>query len=148
MGSSSSQAIWLVHILFEQRDFFFFNCVKVAGSQYRSGFGNLSISIFPVVGASKTKLECLAVPGKVGVSRCFLSLLINKFPGLPLCLSVEEINFKTKEHHELFFKHFQETNVLGFKGPRKMSVIIPGMNMDHERVSIRPRNVSHAISQC
>ncbi|XP_075043714.1 tubby protein homolog isoform X5 [Mixophyes fleayi] len=35
-----------------------------------------------------------------------------------------------------------ETNVLGFKGPRKMSVIIPGMNMDHERVSIRPRNVS------
>uniref|UniRef100_A0A8D2L6E2 TUB bipartite transcription factor n=1 Tax=Varanus komodoensis TaxID=61221 RepID=A0A8D2L6E2_VARKO len=35
-----------------------------------------------------------------------------------------------------------ETNVLGFRGPRKMSVIIPGMNMDHERVSIRPRNVS------
>ncbi|XP_035275762.1 tubby protein homolog isoform X2 [Anguilla anguilla] len=33
-----------------------------------------------------------------------------------------------------------ETNVLGFKGPRKMSVIIPGMNMEHERVSIRPRN--------
>ncbi|XP_056608062.1 tubby protein homolog isoform X4 [Triplophysa dalaica] len=33
-----------------------------------------------------------------------------------------------------------ETNVLGFKGPRKMSVIIPGMSMDHERVSIRPRN--------
>ncbi|XP_069079785.1 tubby protein homolog isoform X1 [Pleurodeles waltl] len=33
-----------------------------------------------------------------------------------------------------------ETNVLGFKGPRKMSVIIPGMNMDHERVSIRPHN--------
>nr|XP_056707464.1 tubby protein homolog isoform X4 [Euleptes europaea] len=34
----------------------------------------------------------------------------------------------------------KETNVLGFKGPRKMSVVIPGMNMDHERVSIRPRN--------
>ncbi|XP_023662835.2 tubby protein homolog isoform X2 [Paramormyrops kingsleyae] len=33
-----------------------------------------------------------------------------------------------------------ETNVLGFKGPRKMSVIIPGMNMDHERVSVRPCN--------
>ncbi|XP_055505872.1 tubby protein homolog isoform X3 [Leucoraja erinacea] len=37
-----------------------------------------------------------------------------------------------------------ETNVLGFKGPRKMSVIIPGMNMDHERVCIQPRNVSWA----
>ncbi|KAK2163920.1 hypothetical protein LSH36_72g06041 [Paralvinella palmiformis] len=33
-----------------------------------------------------------------------------------------------------------ETNVLGFKGPRKMSVIIPGMNLDHERVEIRPRS--------
>ncbi|XP_018608279.1 tubby protein homolog isoform X1 [Scleropages formosus] len=33
-----------------------------------------------------------------------------------------------------------ETNVLGFKGPRKMIVIIPGMNMDHERVSLRPQN--------
>ncbi|CAN8199913.1 unnamed protein product [Coccothraustes coccothraustes] len=33
-----------------------------------------------------------------------------------------------------------ETNVLGFKGPRKMTVIIPGMNADCERVPIRPRN--------
>lgn len=40
------------------------------------------------------------------------------------------------------FSVSQETNVLGFKGPRKMSVIVPGMNMVHERVSIRPRNVS------
>ncbi|XP_029977506.1 tubby protein isoform X3 [Sphaeramia orbicularis] len=38
-----------------------------------------------------------------------------------------------------------ETNVLGFKGPRKMSVIIPGMNMDHERVSIRPRNEHESL---
>ncbi|OCT73134.1 tubby protein homolog [Xenopus laevis] len=33
-----------------------------------------------------------------------------------------------------------ETNVLGFKGPRKMTVIIPSMNMEGERESIRPRN--------
>ncbi|XP_053547028.1 tubby protein homolog [Bombina bombina] len=33
-----------------------------------------------------------------------------------------------------------ETNVLGFRGPRKMTIIIPGMNMDSERVTIRPRN--------
>ncbi|TRY68182.1 hypothetical protein DNTS_016564 [Danionella cerebrum] len=31
-----------------------------------------------------------------------------------------------------------ETNVLGFKGPRKMTVIIPGMNMSFERVPVRP----------
>ena len=38
----------------------------------------------------------------------------------------------------------QETNVLGFRGPRRMTVIIPGMNSDNERVPIRPRNVSPA----
>lgn len=47
---------------------------------------------------------------------------------------------------DLLFSPIQETNVLGFKGPRKMSVIIPGMNMDHERVSIRPRNVRSSAS--
>jgi len=39
---------------------------------------------------------------------------------------------------------WQETNILGFKGPRKMSVIIPGMNMEHERVDFRPRTVRHS----
>ncbi|KAB1254409.1 Tubby-related protein 3 [Camelus dromedarius] len=33
-----------------------------------------------------------------------------------------------------------ETNVLGFKGPRKMSVIVPGMTMNHERIPFQPRN--------
>ncbi|KAL7371684.1 hypothetical protein ABVT39_003395 [Epinephelus coioides] len=33
-----------------------------------------------------------------------------------------------------------ETNVLGFKGPRKMTVVIPGMLENDERVSIRPKN--------
>nr|XP_046232997.1 tubby protein isoform X2 [Scatophagus argus] len=33
-----------------------------------------------------------------------------------------------------------ETNVLGFKGPRKMMVIIPGMLENDERVAIRPKN--------
>ena len=32
-----------------------------------------------------------------------------------------------------------ETNVLGFKGPRKMSVVIPGMNANHERIELRPQ---------
>jgi hypothetical protein len=30
---------------------------------------------------------------------------------------------------------------LGFKGPRKMTIIIPGMSSDHHRVEVRPRNV-------
>uniref|UniRef100_A0A3B5B848 Tubby protein-like n=1 Tax=Stegastes partitus TaxID=144197 RepID=A0A3B5B848_9TELE len=35
---------------------------------------------------------------------------------------------------------YQETNVLGFKGPRKMTVIIPGMLENDERVDIHPKN--------
>ncbi|EDL96925.1 tubby like protein 1 (predicted) [Rattus norvegicus] len=38
-----------------------------------------------------------------------------------------------------------ETNVLGFRGPRRMTVIIPGMNSDNERVPIRPRNSSDGL---
>ncbi|XP_029948164.1 tubby-related protein 1-like [Salarias fasciatus] len=33
-----------------------------------------------------------------------------------------------------------ETNVLGMKGPRRMTVVIPGMDKDNERVPLRPRN--------
>ncbi|XP_069484614.1 tubby-related protein 3 isoform X2 [Ambystoma mexicanum] len=38
-----------------------------------------------------------------------------------------------------------ETNVLGFKGPRKMTVLIPGMNMNHERIPFRPRNDNEGL---
>ncbi|CAL8318652.1 unnamed protein product [Lota lota] len=38
-----------------------------------------------------------------------------------------------------------ETNVLGFKGPRKMTVIIPGMNMNFERVAVRPSSEQESL---
>ncbi|XP_040031981.2 tubby protein homolog [Gasterosteus aculeatus] len=38
-----------------------------------------------------------------------------------------------------------ETNVLGFKGPRKMTVIIPGMLENDERVSIRPQSEAETL---
>lgn len=37
--------------------------------------------------------------------------------------------------------------MLGFKGPRKMTVIIPGMNMNFERVPVRPQNVSPSTQE-
>lgn len=37
------------------------------------------------------------------------------------------------------------TNVLGFKGPRKMTVMIPGMTGDRQRVEIRPESEHHSI---
>ncbi|XP_054641733.1 tubby-related protein 1-like isoform X4 [Dunckerocampus dactyliophorus] len=33
-----------------------------------------------------------------------------------------------------------QTNVLGMKGPRRMTVIIPGMDKNNDRVPLRPRN--------
>ncbi|CAG0882305.1 unnamed protein product [Cyprideis torosa] len=38
-----------------------------------------------------------------------------------------------------------EPNVLGFKGPRKMVVVIPGMTADQKRVEIRPLTESDGI---
>ncbi|XP_019749223.1 tubby-related protein 3 isoform X1 [Hippocampus comes] len=38
-----------------------------------------------------------------------------------------------------------ETNVLGFKGPRKMTVIIPGMNANFERVPVSPHNEQESL---
>ncbi|XP_034427352.1 tubby protein homolog [Hippoglossus hippoglossus] len=41
-----------------------------------------------------------------------------------------------------------ETNVLGFKGPRKMTVIIPGMLVNDERVSVCPKNELDTLLGC
>ncbi|EDO28462.1 predicted protein, partial [Nematostella vectensis] len=38
-----------------------------------------------------------------------------------------------------------DTNVLGFKGPRKMTVVLPGMGLDQQRVPVRPRLESETI---
>ena len=38
-----------------------------------------------------------------------------------------------------------ETNVLGFKGPRKMTVIIPAMTHDHKRIAVKPKNDSETL---
>ncbi|CAH2276368.1 tubby-related 3 isoform X1 [Pelobates cultripes] len=38
-----------------------------------------------------------------------------------------------------------ETNVLGFRGPRKMTVLIPGMNSNDERISCQPENDSESL---
>uniref|UniRef100_A0A8D0EDH2 Tubby-like protein n=1 Tax=Salvator merianae TaxID=96440 RepID=A0A8D0EDH2_SALMN len=51
---------------------------------------------------------------------------------------------KAHTRHELAAICY-ETNVLGFKGPRKMSVIIPGMNLNHQRIPIRPRNEQESL---
>ncbi|XP_011502057.1 PREDICTED: protein king tubby [Ceratosolen solmsi marchali] len=41
-----------------------------------------------------------------------------------------------------------DTNVLGFKGPRKMTVIIPGMTPDQKRVEICPRDETETLLDC
>ncbi|CAG5082985.1 Oidioi.mRNA.OKI2018_I69.PAR.g10250.t1.cds [Oikopleura dioica] len=39
-----------------------------------------------------------------------------------------------------------ETNVLGFKGPRKMTVVIPGMDLDCERLECQPTNEKETLT--
>lgn len=41
-----------------------------------------------------------------------------------------------------------ETNVLGFKGPRKMTVILPGMTQEQQRVQICPQDESETLLEC
>ncbi|GJQ84218.1 hypothetical protein Trydic_g12040 [Trypoxylus dichotomus] len=41
-----------------------------------------------------------------------------------------------------------DTNVLGFKGPRKMTVILPGMTLEHQRVTIYPQDDSEGLIEC
>ena len=36
----------------------------------------------------------------------------------------------------IIFVLLQDTNILGFKGPRNMTVILPGMTEDDQRVKI------------
>lgn len=45
---------------------------------------------------------------------------------------------------ELAAVHY-ETNVLGFKGPRKMTTIIPAMTYDHQRITIQPKHDSETL---
>lgn len=41
-----------------------------------------------------------------------------------------------------------ETNVLGFKGPRKMTIILPGMTQEHKRVIISPEDEHDGLLEC
>ncbi|XP_058136532.1 tubby-related protein 2 isoform X2 [Dasypus novemcinctus] len=38
-----------------------------------------------------------------------------------------------------------ETNVLGFRGPRKMTVIIPGIDAQNQRISVQPQNEQETL---
>ena len=38
-----------------------------------------------------------------------------------------------------------ETNVLGFKGPRKMTVVLPAMTHKHERIPVKPKGESETL---
>jgi len=41
-----------------------------------------------------------------------------------------------------------DTNVLGFKGPRKMTIVLPGMTQDHQRVKITPVDDQETLLEC
>ncbi len=51
---------------------------------------------------------------------------------------------KSNIRQELAAVHY-ETNVLGFKGPRKMMTIIPAMTYNHQRIPIQPTHDSESL---
>ena len=51
---------------------------------------------------------------------------------------------KSNLRQELAAIHY-ETNVLGFKGPRKMTTIIPALNYDHQFIAVHPTNESETL---
>ncbi|XP_050355637.1 protein king tubby [Nymphalis io] len=53
-------------------------------------------------------------------------------------------NHRDPPRHELAAVVY-DTNVLGFKGPRKMTVILPGMTPDRQRVTIAPQDDSESL---
>lgn len=52
---------------------------------------------------------------------------------------------KFLEKYSLPIHFLQDTNVLGFKGPRKMTVVLPGMTPDRQRVTIAPQDDSETL---
>ncbi|CAF4169877.1 unnamed protein product [Rotaria sp. Silwood2] len=54
-------------------------------------------------------------------------------------------NIPVEENRRELAAIVYETNILGFKGPRKMTILIPGMSSDHMRVEVRPRNESESL---
>ncbi|CAI8000147.1 Tubby protein homolog [Geodia barretti] len=51
---------------------------------------------------------------------------------------------RSATREEMALVHY-DTNVLGFKGPRKMKVVIPAMSTDKERLSVKPRKDSETL---
>ena len=66
-------------------------------------------------------------------------------------ISYRKFDFKVHNEQDLrqeLAAIIYETNVLGFKGPRKMTVILPGMNSENERVVLAPTDDSETLLEC
>uniref|UniRef100_A0A3B3VJS8 TUB like protein 3 n=2 Tax=Poecilia TaxID=8080 RepID=A0A3B3VJS8_9TELE len=61
-------------------------------------------------------------------------------PGKNLGMLLEESNTR-QELAAICY----DTNLLGFKGPRKMTVLLPGMNLNYERIPVRPQNEQETL---
>ncbi|CAF3765801.1 unnamed protein product [Rotaria sp. Silwood1] len=54
-------------------------------------------------------------------------------------------NISTEQQRQELAAIAYETNILGFKGPRRMTIIVPGMSSDHQRVEVRPKTDSESL---
>ena len=74
---------------------------------------------------------------------------------LAAIIYVRTLDMKCFSTFTFHFFTYQDTNVLGFKGPRKMTIVIPAMSIEQQRVDICPSvehegiiGKSHRILHC
>ncbi|KAJ8370380.1 hypothetical protein SKAU_G00104080 [Synaphobranchus kaupii] len=73
------------------------------------------------------------------------NLMGNKFTVFDHGLNPDKALYDLSNARQELAAIIYATNVLGFKGPRQMTVVIPGMDRKHKRVPIRARNENDGL---
>uniref|UniRef100_A0A8C9CBK9 TUB like protein 2 n=1 Tax=Phocoena sinus TaxID=42100 RepID=A0A8C9CBK9_PHOSS len=89
----------------------------------------------------------LSRDGKNFVGKVRSNVLGTKFTIFDNGVNPERKNFvpETARIREELGAVYYETNILGFRGPRKMTVIIPGIDAQNQRISVQPQNEQESL---
>uniref|UniRef100_UPI00358E1092 tubby protein homolog n=1 Tax=Myxine glutinosa TaxID=7769 RepID=UPI00358E1092 len=88
----------------------------------------------------------LSRDGDSFVGKLRSNLMGTKFTIFDNGLSLDKFGpSKKKELRQELAAIYYETNVLGFKGPRRMTIIVPGMTTELKRAPVRPQNESESL---
>ncbi|KAF6215789.1 hypothetical protein GE061_000124 [Apolygus lucorum] len=87
--------------------------------------------------------------GEAFIGKLRSNLLGTQFTVYDSGRSPKHMNFKDSSNpRQELAAVVYDTNVLGFKGPRKMTVILPGMTANNQRLSITPSDDTESLLEC